>query len=315
MFHIHPSGNYVAYVMNGTPQLFVQKLSWPYFGTRCPQPATGINSSQVRFSPDGKYLAVAIGSSPYIKVYPFTNGVVGTAFSNPATLPTAANSSSFNGLAWSPDGRYIGLSQPLTSGTFINVYQFSSSGFGSLVSQPVGLTSATNIAWSPNGKWVATNGTNSFAIIPWADGFGSFTSALTGFNVTSAATNNTAWTPDSRIVFVANGGLVGSSSNKRQFAAYWSVDSSTGAMTNRRYLLGQQTTDNVTQVYSSVSVSPDGEYVISNYRGGKALANRLLYQRTANGYQTFGTPIITDRGQFSPADPPEWYPKIGVLGN
>lgn len=65
--------------------------------TKVSDPATPVPTRNwgVAFSPDGAYIGVAINSSPYVYVYPWS-GSFGAKMSNPATLPPGIP----NEIAW-----------------------------------------------------------------------------------------------------------------------------------------------------------------------------------------------------------------------
>ncbi|HOK44196.1 MAG TPA: hypothetical protein PLD49_11110 [Thermoclostridium caenicola] len=68
------------------------------------------------FSPNGKYLAVAHDSSPYITIYK-RSGDTFTKLSNPSVLPTGAA----RGCAFYPDGIYLAVAHD--SSPYITIYK------------------------------------------------------------------------------------------------------------------------------------------------------------------------------------------------
>ena len=69
------------------------------------------------WSPDGRYLAIAHDSSPYVTIYDWSTGVP-VKIANPATLPPSIG----EGAAWSPDGRYLSIAHG--SSPYVTIYQF-----------------------------------------------------------------------------------------------------------------------------------------------------------------------------------------------
>ena len=76
-------------------------------------PNTGFDTA---FSPDGAYLAVAHGSSPYITIYK-RSGDTFTKLPDPASLPAGTG----YGTAFSPDGTYLSVTHD--SSPFITIYK------------------------------------------------------------------------------------------------------------------------------------------------------------------------------------------------
>lgn len=101
-----PSGNEIAVISEDSPYIHVFPFSASTgFGTKYSNPAilpvsASISITGIKFSPDGKSIAMATDSSPYINVWGFQTEVgFGTKFSNPSTLPTGL---AF-GIAFSPN--------------------------------------------------------------------------------------------------------------------------------------------------------------------------------------------------------------------
>jgi hypothetical protein len=75
---------------------------------------TGYGSS---WSPDGRYLAIAHDTSPYVTIYDWVTGSP-VKVANPATLPTGIG----RGASWSPDGRYLAIAHDTTP--YSTIYDF-----------------------------------------------------------------------------------------------------------------------------------------------------------------------------------------------
>jgi hypothetical protein len=97
----------------------------------------------VAFSPSGDAIAVAHGTSPYISVYPWSNGF-GTKYANPGTLPNGTG----YGVAFSPSGNAIAVAH--LNSPYVSAYPWSS-GFGTKYANPGTLPNGTGygVAFSP----------------------------------------------------------------------------------------------------------------------------------------------------------------------
>ena len=100
-FDIHPTGGDVAFACSGNApyiRSFKYDLTLGYTSYYTPPSvdAAGL-ASGVAFSPDGRYLAAAHATTPFITVWPWTVGTgYGTKLTNPVTLPTGTG----NKVAW-----------------------------------------------------------------------------------------------------------------------------------------------------------------------------------------------------------------------
>lgn len=128
--------------------IYMNAYSFDYssgFGTKYTSPSLSSTSSNLDVSPDGNFIAVGIASSPYVKVFPWSDSThFGTIISNPTTLPDNAVKS----VKFSKDGKYLALG--LSTSPFINVYEWSPSGFGAKFDSPSTLPSHTilSLDWS-----------------------------------------------------------------------------------------------------------------------------------------------------------------------
>jgi WD40 repeat protein len=130
----------------------------------------------IAVSPDGKYLAAAHATSPFLSVYAladFLRGGFGAKAANPATLPSGAGKA----VAWSPDGKFVGIAH--TGSPFLSVYPFETGVLGVKVANPAvlppGPGDCTGISWSPTGDTIVVAMQNSPFIRAWpwsATGFG-----------------------------------------------------------------------------------------------------------------------------------------------
>ena len=107
-----------------------------------------------------QFLAVtSLSFAPYIQVYPWTSSGFGAKFANPSV--PATNASPARGCAFTPSGNALavigsGNSDPKTpSSWFVEVYPWSSSGFGTKFSVPVSpwpSGEGQKCTFSPNGS-------------------------------------------------------------------------------------------------------------------------------------------------------------------
>ncbi len=116
------------------------------------------------WSPDGRYLAAAHDTTPFVTIYDWVTGVP-IKITNPATLPTGNAS----GVAWSPDGRYLVVGHVTTP--FITIYDWIT-GVPVKITDPATLPGGNgrNAVWSPNGRDLAlAHATTPFVTIyDWA---------------------------------------------------------------------------------------------------------------------------------------------------
>jgi hypothetical protein len=107
------------------------------------------------FSPDGVYLTVTHGTTPYVTIYK-RSGDTFTKLANPAALPTGAG----NGCAFSPDGVYLTVACDTTP--FVTIYKRSGDTFTKLAN-PAALPTGTSYgcAFSPDGSYMTVAHKNS----------------------------------------------------------------------------------------------------------------------------------------------------------
>ncbi len=120
-----PDGTYLAVTnITTSPYITIYKRSGDTF-TKLANPATlPANSGRgVGFSPDGIYLAVSHDSSPFVTIYKRSNDDF-SKITNPATLP--ANDGNAGGVAFSPSGTYLAVTN-ITTSPFITIYKGSGS--------------------------------------------------------------------------------------------------------------------------------------------------------------------------------------------
>jgi WD40 repeat protein len=161
-------------------------------------PPTAAND--VKWSPDGRFLAVASSSSPFVTIYERTGAVL-TKLPNPGTLPAGT----VNGLAWSPNGNFLVCAHSTTP--FITIYQRQGNNFTKL-SDPATIPSrfALAAAFSPNGEFLLVN-YHSILIGPSSILYqiqGTTFTAVVSSAPNAGGNPSIAWSPDSQ--YIASGG-------------------------------------------------------------------------------------------------------------
>ena len=148
------------------------------------------------FSPNGRWLALALNAGPRIAVFPFDlarGRFLGDKFADPAVLPGTIGF----GVGWSPDSAYVGLTT--INSPRCQAYTFSDAGFGGARLEPavIHATGMSSIRWAANGAVVVCTGNTTSAtalrVYPWAAGFGT---AVTPSGFVSSTLNGGAWSPD-----------------------------------------------------------------------------------------------------------------------
>lgn len=105
----------------------------------------------LKWSPNGEFLAIGSGSSPFILIYQMLNGVL-TQLPNPGTIPAGA----VNDISWSPCGDFLACANSVFSGARITIYQRSGNFFSKLA-DPLTLppSDCAKIAFSPNSDFLS----------------------------------------------------------------------------------------------------------------------------------------------------------------
>lgn len=167
-----------------------------------PQPATAPSSqtNDCKWSPDGRFIALGLQSSPFVQVYE-RGGLNFNALGTPGSLPPGA----VNALCWSPNGSYlacIGVTSP-----YLTIYQrqglvFTAIGTPGTIPGSAGL----NLAWSPNGEFLATNDGSDIRLYNIGAAFTDISGSF-GFTAGDGVAGCSAWSPDSQ--FLALGAASG----------------------------------------------------------------------------------------------------------
>lgn len=197
---ISPNGRWLIYPdYTGTLRVHEINADLSINTTAASTSATGLSISGSQagasVSPDGTKIAVwSNGTSPYIKVYPFTNstGAIGTVYSNPGTLPEGP----VVAVEWGTGSDFIVYS--CTNTPYIGGYPVTSS-FGTKFSNPGTIPSAAatqqteSFQRSPAGNYFAVIDSSVVRIYTANNtGFTAYTSA----SETSAQTLGWNWSGD-----------------------------------------------------------------------------------------------------------------------
>lgn len=157
---------------------------------------------EAKWSPDGRFLAVAHTTTPFVTIYERT-GTTLNKLTNPGTLP-AGNA---NACAWSPNGDFLIVCHAITP--FITIYQRDGINF-TKITNPGTLPAAAGLsaAFSQNGEFLAVccddaaNGFNLYNISSTT--FTDITVAA-GFTSPAGYKGIAAWSNDSQFLALTNG--------------------------------------------------------------------------------------------------------------
>jgi len=161
-------------------------------GTKLSDPSimpTG-NGWFTTFSPDGVYLVVGHGTSPYITIYK-RSGDTFTKLPNPSTLPAGT----VIGLSFSPDGVYLACASAYSP--YITIYKRSGDTFTKLPN-PSTLPTAQGYvtAFSTNGVYLAVGYDNSPYIIIYKRSGDTFTKLSDPSTIPAGTVEGLSFTPD-----------------------------------------------------------------------------------------------------------------------
>lgn len=155
------------------------------------------------FSPDGKYVAVAHATSPFITIYSFSGGVL-TKLANPSSLPTAT----CYRCTFSPNSTFLVVS--ISASPYIAIYSINSSGVFTKIANPATLPtgSAFGCKFSPSGNFLAvTHNTSPYVTIYSVSG-NVFTKVANPATLPTGAGRNCAFSPDGTLLAVIGSGFV-----------------------------------------------------------------------------------------------------------
>jgi 6-phosphogluconolactonase (cycloisomerase 2 family) len=158
-----PDGRFIAVVNYGGNSLLLFRVKFnaapvPINGTNAASEITTgvINPIEVAWSPDGRYLAVtnraASSGTASLQIFRFYGG---GAIVLVGSYPTGASSQPF-GLAWSPDGRFLVVSNNTATPPTVMVLRFTGTGNPSLIGSSIAMSTAPAfVSWSSDGLFVA----------------------------------------------------------------------------------------------------------------------------------------------------------------
>lgn len=211
----------------------------------------------IDYSPNGKFLAVSINSTPYINIYK-RDGETFTKLSNPANLPAGAGRS----VAFSPDNNYLAVAHATTP--FVTIYKISGDTFTKITSPFNTLpgTTAICVAFSPDGNYLAAGISLSPYVNVWkinssTDSFTKLTIPTAG---SGATVNGIKFSPDSLHLIYAGG-------SSPSYGGYL-INSSTDTFTALTIL------GNPANLGNHVAFSPDGVYMSIGSSTGFAILKR-----------------------------------------
>lgn len=179
----NPSGDRVA--VADVPNSKVWVRGWSDLSGFTLVEDSSVTASDCRHAawhPSETHIAVTRGStSPNVQIFPIDgSGVLGSALSNPATLPGICDET-----AWHPSGDWLACA----AGGGVKVYPFTGSAWGVLLSNPGDMPSGQcdSVAWSSDGNYLILGIENSpyLVVYQWSGGFGSRVSVPTPSRPTS----------------------------------------------------------------------------------------------------------------------------------
>jgi hypothetical protein len=150
-------------------RIFTYRMTSAGFSTALADgPTLSVVPTGFLFHPTLPIAVVALGnSSPYVRAYTFNSDGWGAALTNsePSTLP--ARESSGRAMCWNADGTILFVGH--VNSPFLRVYNFSSTGFGSVITSPTPTSHVRSVYWdNANSRFAAANGGASNRIQSWA---------------------------------------------------------------------------------------------------------------------------------------------------
>lgn len=213
-------------------------------------------SKCIAMHPSGMAVGVGHATTPFMSFYPLLPQAFGTKYANPVTLPAAQ----VNAAAFSQTGEYLAVGTQTTP--FIQVYAFdyingftgSSSNPGALPAGGPAAGFGKNIAWRPQGDFIAMTMSVSpyIYVVPFNRATGVFGTALTISFVTgpTAAPTSVQFTPDGQYLLV--GGSTG--------AFFWCYDFSAGTVPSTPVATDLGTPVGI--AVNDITLHPSGEFAV-----------------------------------------------------
>ena len=199
-----PDGSNIAVVGYEAP--YVQVFPWSSSGAgtlySAPSFSTQLGRARgVAFSPDGSALAIAHADGFEISVYRWSS----SGFGNRYALPSPLLHDTAMDVAFSPDGSDIAIGtveDSHASSRTINVYAWSSSGFGTKYSNPATSTNQSphtvlSVKFSPDGSdlVIGHSGSPYVSAYPWTTGVGFGTKYSDPSTLPTNTVNGVAFSP------------------------------------------------------------------------------------------------------------------------
>jgi WD40 repeat protein len=157
----------------------------------------------LKYSPDGKYLAIRQNATPNLKLYKTGAGGVLAALSTPASQPTQAQLS--DGLSWSPDSRYLSITY--TAAPYVWNYKKTAVDVFTTLTPAFPTPTAGAIkraVFSPDGRYLVANLDVSPFTLWYKFASDTFT-LLTGPALTSRSNSQSAFSPDGLHLAICGG--------------------------------------------------------------------------------------------------------------
>lgn len=230
-------------------------------------PAAAANA--VAWSPDGRFLAVGHGTSPFVTIYE-RSGTTLTKLTNPGTLPA----STVNGLAWSPNSDFLCCAHTTTP--FMTVYQRRGLNFTKLT-DPGTLPAfrGMSAAFSPNGEFLAVQ---AASIVPVGATINIYQmqGSTINFLTTTGGDNFVAWSPDSQY-------LTTGTQSTNDAVIYQRAGTNFNLVPN----------PTASQYPLSAAWSPDGQFLALGLQASPYIA---IYQFSAGTFTLLSTPATIPSG-------------------
>lgn len=200
-------GNTNSYLFTTeTTSPFLAAYSWGSgagFGPISPKftdPAAAAQSSTSIPAINSNDTVVIVGqaTTPYVKAYAFSGSGWGTAFSEPSTKYTTAATGSPNQIEFSPNDDYVAISHTGNVGEFNSAIYTWSSGWGTLLSDPVTVTTGSyqGINWIGSSFVIVTRSTSPYAFLynwtgsSWGSREADASQAISATNINTVAVYN-----------------------------------------------------------------------------------------------------------------------------
>lgn len=174
-----PSGDVLAIVVFGSPEVIFYKWSATGFGSRLPDLTTGAAVVTMSFTPANDALILTTEVYPYVQAYSWSSLGIGTRFADPSP-PIQSDIGGANvRLAISPRGEGVVFSivDPFIA---LLSYYWSSSGFGAQYGGVLMPSAAREVSFSPSGTEIVSI-CNTYPYVysfPWLAPFDGFYGTL-----------------------------------------------------------------------------------------------------------------------------------------